>query len=111
MIIPKNQNSIIMAIIRLKFQARNSMIPTRLKSIDISKFDHTGFVEVKFQHEGQTKNFKVPFKRPYSKKPKLSSTVNLNGGADRNLEFTEWERRITDDCKNEVNIECNYTIL
>jgi hypothetical protein len=27
------------------------------------------------------------------------------------LEFTEWERRITDDCKNEVNIECNYTIL
>ena len=100
-----------MAILRLKYQAANSMVPPRLNQVDISQFEHTGFVEIRFTHEGTFYTFKVPFKRPFSKKPVLSSTINLNGGADRNLEFNEFEERFNPENLAEIKIECNYSII
>jgi hypothetical protein len=100
-----------MAVIRLKYQAEKSMIPTRLKEIDLSQFGRSGFVELRFNHQGISCSFRLPYTRPYSKKPALSSTINLNGGKDRNLDFLEWEQRITDNYRHEVNIECNCSVL
>lgn len=100
-----------MAILRLKYQAANSKIPTRLNQVDISQFEHTGFVELRFTYEGTLYTFKVPFKRPFSKRPILSSTINLNGGSQRNLEFNEFEERLNPENLAEIKIECNYSII
>ena len=100
-----------MAILRLKFQAENSIVPTRLSQVDLIQFEHSGFVRLDLIHEGNPYSFKIPFIRPFKKRPMLSSTVNLNGGPLKNMDFEEFQERINPGFLNEVKMECKYTIL
>lgn len=100
-----------MAILRLKYQAENSIVPPRLSQVDLIQFGHTGFVRLDLIHEGHPYSFKIPFIRPFKKRPILSSTVNLNGGSFKNMEFEEFQERINPDFQNDLKIDCKYTIL
>lgn len=100
-----------MAILRLKFQAENSIVPTRLSQVDLIQFEHSGFVRLDLIHEGNPYSFKIPFIRPFKKRPILSSTVNLNGGPLKNTDFEEFQERINPNFLNNVKIECKYTLV
>jgi len=99
-----------MAILRLKFQAKKSIVPTRLSQVELSQFDHSGFVALHVTHDEKAYSFKVPFIRPFKKRPKLSSTINLNAGPLKNLDFEAFQEKHNPNSKAVVKLECRYTL-
>lgn len=100
-----------MATLRLRFKAPKSTVPARLNQVSISDFEHKGFLMLRFTFHQESHEFKVPYIRPYKKKPLLSNTVNINGGDLKNQAFEDFQMKATSDYTQEVKIECNYTIL
>ncbi|GHB49212.1 hypothetical protein [Mongoliitalea lutea] len=100
-----------MSTLRLQFKAPKSTVPARINQVSISDFEHTGFLMLRFSFQQESFEFKVPYIRPYKKKPLLSNTVNINGGTLKNQAFEDFQMKTTHNYTQEVKIECNYTIL
>lgn len=95
----------------------HSSTPARIYEIeDWSEFEHYGEVRIWFTFNGQLKDFRIGYTKPYlnEKEGIFAKVINLNqfGSKESKIEFKEWQRPITMNGTIEIDIyDFRYEVI
>jgi S-adenosylmethionine hydrolase len=95
----------------------HSSTPARIYEIKKwNEFEHHGEVRIWFTFNGEFKDFRIGYTKPYLKEKEgvFANVINLNqfGSKVSKIEFKEWQRPITNNGTIEIDIyDFRYEVI
>jgi hypothetical protein len=101
----------------MRLRLNHSSTPARIYGLDnYDEFEHHGFLKLRINYEGETKEFIIGYTKPYTNKALnvFANLINLNQNGDPGdkLEFNEWQKSVTRNKNLIVDIfDFQYSLL